>query len=214
MSPSGGQVKRPYDSSGRREAAARTRRKILDAATAQFLQHGYVTTTMAAIARHAGVNADTVYASVGAKPALFRLLIETALSGGDEAVSGAERDYARRMRAEPDPRAKLAIYAAAVRSIHQRLAPLFGVLQAAAHPDLTTLWQEISQRRAANMRLVAADLGPLRVEQDEAADVLWATNSAELYLMLTRERGWTPDHYERWLTDTWTRLLLPPEAPH
>lgn len=43
---------------------------------------------------------------------------------------------------------------------------------------------------------------------DDAADSIWATNSSELYVLLTVERGWTPDRYERWLTDTWCRLLL------
>ena len=44
---------------------------------------------------------------------------------------------------------------------------------------------------------------------DEAADTIWATNSSELYVMLTTERGWSPDRFEHWLADTWTRLLLP-----
>ena len=44
---------------------------------------------------------------------------------------------------------------------------------------------------------------------DEAADVIWATNSSELYVLLTIERGWPADRYERWLAETWCRLLLP-----
>nr|MBA3267271.1 hypothetical protein [Acidimicrobiia bacterium] len=43
-------------------------------------------------------------------------------------------------------------------------------------------------------------------------DVIWATNSAELYVLLTVERRWTPDRYERWLADAWCRLLLPTDA--
>lgn len=42
----------------------------------------------------------------------------------------------------------------------------------------------------------------------EAADVLWATNSSELYVLMTVERGWSVDRYERWLAATWERLLL------
>ena len=42
----------------------------------------------------------------------------------------------------------------------------------------------------------------------EAADVLWATNSSELYVLMTVERGWSVDRYERWLAATWARLLL------
>jgi len=76
------------------------------------------------------------------------------------------------------------------------------------------VWQQISQRRAANMRKFVRDLrdaGGLRagLSIDEAADTVWATNSSELYVLLTVERGWPPRRFERWLADTWRRLLLP-----
>lgn len=65
------------------------------------------------------------------------------------------------------------------------------------------------------MRELAGDLahaGGLRagLSIDEAADTIWATNSSELYVLLTTERGWSPDRYQHWLADTWCRLLLPP----
>ncbi len=77
---------------------------------------------------------------------------------------------------------------------------------------MATLWQQIAERRAANMRLFVADLAavsPLRLDLDEAADIVWATNATELYQLLTGQRGWTPQRYERFLADTWRRLLLP-----
>jgi hypothetical protein len=170
---------------------------------------------MAAIAADAGVALDTVYATVGPKPALFRLLIEAALSGRDEAVPAEARDYVRAIRAEPDAGRKLDRYAAAVADIQPRLAPLLAVLRAAAPaaPELAALWREISERRAANMRLLAHDLaatGALRPELslDEVADVIWATNAAEFYALLVAERGWTPQRFGRWLADAWRRLLL------
>ena len=43
----------------------------------------------------------------------------------------------------------------------------------------------------------------------DAADTIWVTNSAEIYVLLTVERGWTTRRYERWLADTWSRFLLP-----
>jgi hypothetical protein len=54
------------------------------------------------------------------------------------------------------------------------------------------------------------DAGGLRagVSVEEAADVIWATNSSELYVLLTVERRWSPLRYERWLAETWRRLLL------
>lgn len=207
--------RRTYDATGRRQAAESTRRSILEAARRLFLERGYAATTMPAIARAAGVALDTVYAAVGRKPALFRLLVELAISGAQDPVPAEARDYVRAIRAEPEAGRKLEIYAAALPALHERLAPLFLVLQAAAplDADLRSLWREISQRRAANMRLLARDLeatGGLREDLpvDAVADVIWSTNSPELYLLLVQQRGWSPERYQRWLAEAWKLLLL------
>jgi hypothetical protein len=100
--------------------------------------------------------------------------------------------------------------------IQGRLAPLVVALRAAAsaNPELAQLWREISERRARNMRDLADDLattGELRTDlgRDEIADVIWTMNSSEYYALFVLERGWTPERFERWLLDAWTRLLLP-----
>ena len=104
-----------------------------------------------------------------------------------------------------------------MRRIHQRLAPLFRVLQEAAplEAELNGLWQNIAQRRAKNMRLLAKDLaatGRLRADLSvtKVADIVWSMNSPEFYLLLVEQRGWSPAAYERWLGDAWMRLLLAP----
>ncbi|WP_350340753.1 hypothetical protein [Candidatus Dormiibacter inghamiae] len=124
------------------------------------MEQGYVAATMAAIAERAGVALDTVYALVGRKPSLFRELIETAISGQDEAVPAEQREYVKLIQAQPKAARKLEIYAAAVTAIQTRLAPLVALVRdaAAADKQLASLWKEISDRRAANMRLLAADL--------------------------------------------------------
>ena len=208
-----GPVKRRYNASRRRQAAARTRAAILDAARELFTERGYAATPMTAIADRAGVALDTVYASAGRKPDLARLLIETAISGTDQAIPAEQRDYVQAIRAAPDASTKIAIYAAAVTTIAPRLALALGIIQQAApaEPELARLWAEIAERRAANMRRFVADLAsvhPLRLDPDQAADIVWATNAAELYQLLVGQRGWSPQRYERFLTDTWHRLLL------
>lgn len=213
MGPVQPHVKRRYDATKRREAAARTRQAILEAALQLFIARGYSATSMAAIAAQAGVALDTVYASVGRKPELARLLIETAISGSSQAVPAQERDYVQAIQAAPDAEAKIEIYAAAMRAIAGRLAPVLGIIQQAAQaePELAGLWREIAERRAANMRRFAADLATvaaLRVDLDQAADIVWATNAPELYQLLVGQRGWTPGRYELFLADTWRRLLL------
>jgi AcrR family transcriptional regulator len=209
--------RRAYDSSSRQEGARATRGAILGAARKLFLQQGYAATTMPDIARSAEVALDTVYAAVGKKPALFRLLVESAISGEDEAVTAEQRDYVQAIRAEPDAANKLRIYAAALCRIHPRLAPLVTALQGAASldSDLKALWGEISERRATNMRLFAENLaltGSLRANLSipAAADIIWSLGSPEYYVLLVEQRGWPIAEFERWLGESWARLLLTP----
>lgn len=211
---------RPYDSASRRARSDQTRQRIIDTARTVMLEHGYRATTVTEIARQAGVHVDTVYQLVGRKPVLLRELIEQAISGTDHAVPADERDYVAAIRNEPDPREKLRIYAQASQRIHPRLAPLLAALHDASttEPDARQVWRQISDRRAANMIELARDLqraGGLRpgLTVAEAADTIWATNSAELYLLLTTERGWSSDQHREWLADTWIRLLLPDAEP-
>jgi AcrR family transcriptional regulator len=210
---------RTYDNAARQAQSEETRQRILDAARQLMIARGYRATTVAEVARKAAVHVDTVYELVGRKPVLLRELIELALSGTGAPVAAEEREYVKAIRAEPDPARKLTIYAGAVREIQARMAPLFMALRdaSATEPEAREVWREVSDRRAANMRKLAHELeaaGGLRagLSVDEAADVLWATNSAELYVMLTVERGWPPDRYEQWLADTWCRLLLSIDA--
>jgi AcrR family transcriptional regulator len=206
---------RSYDTRKRQEMALETRAAILAAARKLFLAQGYRDTSMAAIAAASGVHVDTIYAAVGRKPEILRLLLETAISGEDEPVPALARAYVREMQAEPDPRRKLARYARAVGAVQVRLAPIVRVVQEAAmsNPDLAALWTGISERRARNMRLLVQEIaatGQLRstLTIDEAADIIWATNGPEFYTLMVTERGWSSERYEAFLADAWIRLLL------
>jgi AcrR family transcriptional regulator len=207
--------RRSYDATRRRSRSAETRQRILDSARAMFLEHGYRATTIAAIAAEAEVNVDTIYELVGRKPLVLRELIEQAISGTDRAVVAEERDYVKEMLSTPDPVEKLTIYARAIRRIQARMAPLHLALRDASstEPEAEEIWHDVSERRAANMHKLVQDLkktGRLRpdLSMNDAADVLWATNSAEFYVMLTVDRGWSPQRYERWLAEAWCRLLI------
>lgn len=210
--------KRRYDASRRQAAAEQNREAIVRSARTLFLDRGYASTTMAAIAGDAGVALDTVYALAGAKPALFRLLIELAISGQQAPVPADERAYVQSIKSTADPLSKLRIYARAVTEIQSRLAPLFRVLQEAARsePDLAALWAEIANRRAANMRRFVADVLGGDAERtlpggqtiDEAADLVWATNGPEFFLLLVEERGWPLERFERNLVEIWSNMLV------
>jgi AcrR family transcriptional regulator len=208
--------KRRYDATRRQAAALETRRAIANAARELFLERGYTATTISAIAAAAGVSHETVYANLGPKPAVFRQLIETALSGADEPIPPLERDYARQVLAEHDPSRLIDIYANAMRMTQERLAGLFDVLNhaAATAPELASYLSELIERRAHYTRIIAehlAEIGGLRedVTVQTAADVLFALNSSEVFLLLARDRDWQPADFQHWLADAWKRLLLP-----
>lgn len=206
--------RRPYHSPRRAEQAAATREAVLAAAWELFAGVGYGATTVADIAARAQVAVDTVYATVGRKPALLRELLQSALSGST-ASPPEKRDYVLRIRAAPGAREKITVYAHAVAELQQRMAPVFlGLRDAAAtDPECIALWDEISRRRATNLRLFAAELrrtGELRddLSDEEVADIIWSMNAAEYWVLLVHERGWSPLSFASWLSDAWIRLLL------
>ncbi len=206
---------RSYHSPRRAEQAAATRAAVLSAARELFIANGYTATTIAQIAERARVAPDTIYTTVGRKPALLRELVETAISGTERPVPAEQRDYVLRIGAADTAPAKITIYAQAITAIQQRMAPVFLALRdaAATDADCASLWREIATRRATNMRAFAADLrgtGELRddLTDEQVADIIWSMNAAEYWDLLVRERGWTPDQFRDWLIDAWTRLLL------
>ena len=188
--------RKPYHSPRRAEQAIATRRAVLDAARELFIEHGYAVTTVADIARRARVAVDTVYAAVGRKPALLREVLETAISGSDQAVPAEERDYVARVRAAKGARKKIETYVAALVEIQPRLAPVYLALRDAAvtDPDSAATWREISERRARNMRTFAADLratGELRTDlsDDDIADIVLEHERPRV-LDPARQRPW------------------------
>lgn len=151
---------------------------------------------------------DTGYATVGRKPALLRELVETAISGTDQAIPADHRDYVARMRAARTGHDAMTIDALAITGIQERLAAVFLALRdaASADRDCASLRTEIFERRATNMRAMAADRrakGDLReyLTDDQVAGIIWSMNSAQYWDLLVRERGWTPDQFAAWLTD-------------
>ncbi len=206
---------RTYRSVKRAAQAAETRAAVLGAARSLILENGYASTTVTQIAAHAGVNVDTLYATVGRKPDLMRSVVETAISGADRAVPAEERDYVLAILAAESAEEKLRLYADAAAKMGPRTAPVFEALRTAALTDRScaALYTEITERRAANMRRFAADLrstGSLRedVSDDQVADIVWSMNSAEYYLLLVRDRGWSSERFGVHLAETWRRLFL------
>ncbi|MFP5345923.1 MAG: TetR/AcrR family transcriptional regulator [Actinomycetes bacterium] len=210
---------RSYSGEGRRAAAAERRRRILHAALEMFAAQGYAGTSMGAVARRAGVALDTVYALVGRKPELVLAVHDLVL--GEEATDvdgqplpALQRRYVAAVRAAPDARSKIQTYAAALAGLLPRTAPLMEALREAGETDegCRRVWESVDERRAANMRLFAADLratGELRddLTDDDVADLVWSMNAPGYYTALAR-RGWEPERYAALVADVWTRTFL------
>jgi len=187
---------------------------VLAAARDLLQDKGYAGTTVADVARLAGVSVDTVYASVGRKPELVLAVIDMVLGGADQPVPADQRDYVQAIRSEPTARGKIEVYAGALARLIPRTAPLQEALRKAGDTDAAcaATWRRLVSRRAANMLLFAAELrstGDLRgdLSDQEVADIVWSTNAAEYWLLLD-QRGWTPARYEALLVDVWSRTLL------
>jgi AcrR family transcriptional regulator len=210
-------TRRRYESPHRREQAAATRRKVIAAARPLFLKHGYAGTTMAAIARKAGVVVETVYRSFGSKAALFAAVVEAALAGGVERaeVPVEERPAIAAIIAETDPVRQVALYAATQPGIHRRGGPLLRAVRdaAAVDPEVARVWSELEAWRYEGQGRVVgllASRGSLRhgLSVEAASDLIYTLCSLAVHDLLVIERRWTSEQYERWLTDALTRELL------
>jgi AcrR family transcriptional regulator len=206
-------VKRPYDSARRREQADVTRVRILDAAQRLFEDQGYGRTTIAAIAREAGVSAKTVHLAFDTKSGLLRAVWHRALRGERDDVPVPGQDWFAELMATRDPGEAVRRVARSSRIIKQRAAALMEVLRTTDDPDVVELWTRIQTEFHAVQRRVTghlAELGALNQDPDRAADVLWALNHPDVWQQLVVWRGWTPAEYEQWLADTIRSQLLAP----
>jgi AcrR family transcriptional regulator len=216
-----GTVKRRYDATRRRAQALQNRRRAIDAAARLFAERGYAATSLADIAAEADMAVQTLYAAFATKANLLARAIDVTLAGDHLPVPVAERDFAQQMRAEPDPRRVLAIYAAHVRDVAERAGGLLLAAWAASGSDpvVKELTAELDAQRLRGMAGAASDIAAkaLRagcladgITEDDIRDALWAFNSPQLYGLFLRDLGWTPDRFEAWLARSWIRLLLDP----
>jgi AcrR family transcriptional regulator len=206
-------AKRSYRSPLRREQAAATRRRILDAARALLVERGYAATKLDQVAVAAGVALPTLTGYFPTKAALLEEVLRAAVRGaGDEGAIGERLQAALE---HEDPRELLSAVAAVVRAANERAFDLFEILRkaAAAEPSIERRRHEGAEGRRRDQAAIARHLeraGALRgdLSEREATDLLWLYSSADVYRLLVRDSGWAPDRYERWLAATLADALL------
>jgi hypothetical protein len=119
----------------------------------------------------------------------------------------------------PDPAEQLAGFVAVAVDVNRRVAPVHRVLLGAADtdPEPAALLAELTEQRQRGQRMIARSLaraGALRqgVRERDAADVIHALLSPELYRLLVVDRGWSLARYQSWLEATLAEQILSPSG--
>jgi AcrR family transcriptional regulator len=203
----------------RAEQARATRRRIIDAAAAQFVAHGYGATLLDQVAEHAGVAVQTVYFHFGNKRTLLKEALDVAAVGDDDPVPLLERPWVREIQEETDPRRVIERWLDMSRGILDRIAPLMRVLRGATSTDAEVAAQWATnqdQTRTAYGFLIGllAERGALRtgLDNEQARDIAFVIGNVEAYLQFTDVCGWTADEWQERTAALLAGALLSPAA--
>ena len=215
-----GESKRPYDATRRRQRAEQerqaTRWRVVDAARTLFLERGYVATTMADVAREAGVALQSVYKVGHSKADLLHQVRDVAVAGDDQQVMLLDRPEYAAIRAETDPRRQVEMFASLIATTMERLAPVWEAYREAAAVDAKAAANLVTtqQRRYHTFANVIGAIPEYRLRHSptQATDTAWAIASPEVYLLLQSVLDWDADRCAEWLSRTLADLLLIPEA--
>jgi len=205
----------PRDRSQARTRLAR--RAVVGAARELFLERGFQATTVDAISDHADVPAATVYRLFSSKLGILNALLDVSIAGDDQALSLPERPEVAALFAEPDPHTILAGFASITVAINARSSDVYRILSSAADSDpaAAKLLVDYQRRRSDGQGRIARALAKARalrrgLRERDAADLIHALMSPELYRLLVIDRDWSVERYERWLASTLADQLIAP----
>ena len=206
---------RAYDARRRQEAAEEARSRVLTQSRELFLTGGYGRTTIAMIARAAGVSKESVYKGFGGKPGLVRAIYEQSLLGAGGPPAEERSDRAQ--TTVTDPRELMEQLGRFTTEVSPLGSPVFLLIRDAAasgDPDMAALLLDVDDARYRRMLHNARQVlgrGFLRADltEEEVADVMFTCTSAELYENLVLKRGWSAERYGRFIARTLAANLLP-----
>jgi len=194
----------------------RTRAAVAEAARILFLERGYAATTIEAISERSDTPAATVYRLFSSKMGILKAVLDVSIGGDDDAVAMAERPQVHALLSDEDPVGRLTRFAALLHEVMARVGPVHRILADAARadPEAAALLAEISRQRQEGQRRIARALarsGALRpgLRERDAADIIHALASPEVYGLLVADRSWSGQRYERWLSAILIDQLLP-----
>jgi AcrR family transcriptional regulator len=202
---------RSYTSLVRQRQADDTRRRIVEAARQLLQSDGYAGMTVEAIAQRAEVSAPSVYAIFKSKTGILTALLDESTFGPDY------KEVVREALVTSDPEDRLRLAARVARQIRGAQSAAFDLLRGAGvvAPELVTLEQQRERLRYEGEEGVIIFLResgrlPPDLSYTSARDIFWMLTGGDVYRMLVRERGWSPQKYQDWLADTLVHSLLAP----
>ncbi len=162
---------------------------------------------MEAIAREAGVAPRTVYTAFGTKREILSLICERWIE-----QAGA-RELAGRVLADADPLGRLRGAAHWLRVLYSAGFDVVLIFEAATDESPETralLRSKLAGRNEVMDAMIASLEGHLAVPVPRAQAVYRALAAPGVYRELVEESGWSPEDFERWVSDTLQRNLMPP----
>lgn len=190
---------------------AETKRRLLEAAAVEFVEHGYAAATIARIAMRAGVTVQTLYLAWGSKRALLRAYLETALGDGAPYPESALERFVGKAPGEVVK--EIAVLHG---EIAARSATAWELYRdaAATDPDIAADWQQLHALRRGTFQRILGIIpdSALRsgLRRDIATDSVWVIASPESYDLLVRRAGYSPVEFREWIASTLATALLAP----
>ena len=199
----------------RQARTRRTRTAVVEAARTLFLERGYAATTIEAISDLSDTPQATVYRLFSSKVGILKAVLDVSIVGDDEAVAMMDRPQVRTLLSDHDPGDQLAGFAALLRQVMARAAPVHRIVADAARSDedAASLLAQLGRQRQEGQRRIARSLArsnALRpgLRERDAADVIYALASPEVYGLLVFDRGWSAERYEKWVNAILVDQLL------
>ncbi|ALE91907.1 transcriptional regulator [Arthrobacter alpinus] len=193
--------------------AARTRSDIVQAAGELFLAQGYVATTIGSIAAAAGVAIQTIYNSVGNKPALLSAVLDAAVAGPNAPATVPDFMRERTAVATSFPAVAGVLADWFVEGLPRSSAIFTVIAQAAAvDPAVAQLRDRRARQRMEHYREAAAAIrerGGLSdgMGDDDAAALIFMIGHPDTYASLRGNFGWSGPRYRQWVFDSLLKAL-------
>lgn len=205
---------RPYRSDLRRQQAAQTRHRVVEAAVNLFGRHGYRATTLGQLAAEAGVSVKTVQEQ-GPKSALLQAAVELAAFGVEGETDFFATDLGKAMLQIRQSDTLASMIGEAMLAINTPSARLWMTFVGAAQEDT-----ELSGHHARMLALIRGQVhhvlryidgqGWLRrdVPFDDLVEAFCIITCTESYVRYVHHDGKSPDQYKDFIARTMRETIL------